>query len=133
MGLEYPYDWGFVSSTLADDGDPLDALVVSEVPSHPGVVIPCRPFAVLRLEQKNDGKWERNDRLVVLPERGGWTNDVRDPEGLPNDMRLGLENFFLSTHFLSHDKARCIGWKGEKAAIRLIKDAERRFLKKAAV
>src|SRR5678815_1652245 len=52
-GLEYPYDWGFVPSTLADDGDPLDALVLSEVASHPGVVIPCRPFAVLQLEQKN--------------------------------------------------------------------------------
>jgi inorganic pyrophosphatase len=131
VGLEYPYDWGFVSSTLAADGDPLDALVLSEVPSHPGVVIPSRPFAVLQLEQKT-GKsgWQRNDRLVLVPERGGWTNDVRDPEGLPKDMRKGLENFFLSTGFFSHDKARCIGWKGEKTAIRLIKDAEKLFHKK---
>jgi len=133
VGLEYPYDWGFVSSTLADDGDPLDALVLSEVPSHPGVVIPCRPFAVLEMEQKDEGDdWERNDRLVLVPDRGGWTNDVRGPSGLPKDMRQGLENFFLSTHFFSQAKARCIGWKGEKAAVRLIRDAERQFRKKAA-
>lgn len=133
VGLAYPYDWGFVSSTLADDGDPLDALVLSEIPSHPGVVIPSKPFAVLQLEQKKGGSgWERNDRLVLVPERGGWTNDVRDPEGLPEDMREGLESFFLSTHFFSHDKARCLGWKGEKAAIKLIRDAERVFRKKSA-
>jgi inorganic pyrophosphatase len=132
-GLEYPYDWGFVPSTLADDGDPLDALVLSEVPSHPGVVIPCRPFAVLRLEQKDGkGSWERNDRLVVVPQRGGWTNDIRDPEGLPKVMREGLEHFFLSTKFFSHDKARCKGWKGAKAAIRLVNESERRFQKNAA-
>jgi inorganic pyrophosphatase len=96
------------------------------------VVIPCRPFAVLQLKQKEDsGDWERNDRLVLVPERGGWTNDVRDPSGLPKDMREGLEQFFLSTHFFSHDKARCLGWKSAKAAIRLIKDAERQFRKKS--
>ncbi|HTS82476.1 MAG TPA: inorganic diphosphatase [Myxococcaceae bacterium] len=133
VGLAYPYDWGFVSSTLAEDGDPLDALVLSEIPSHPGVVIPCRPFAVLQLEQKTSTRgWERNDRLVLVPGGGGWTNDVRDPEGLPKEMREGLENFFLSTHFFSHDKARCIGWKGGKPAIRLIRHAERLFRRKAA-
>jgi hypothetical protein len=47
-------------------------------------------------------------------------------------MREGLENFFLSTHFFAHDKARCLGWKGAKAAIRLIKDAERQFRKKSS-
>lgn len=133
VGLEYPYDWGFVCSTLGEDGDPVDALVLSEVPSHPGVVIPCRPFAVLQLKQRNDDEeWERNDRLVLVPARGGWTNDIREPSGLPKDMRLGLENFFLSTHFFAHDEARCIGWKGAKAAIRLIKDAERQFRKNSS-
>jgi inorganic pyrophosphatase len=132
VGLEYPYDWGFVSSTLAEDGDPLDALLLSEIPSHPGVVVPCRPFAVLQLEQKHDkGDWERNDRLILVPDRGGWTNDVRAPEGLPDDMREGLEQFFLSTHFFHHDKARCLGWKGSKAALRLIADAQDLLRKKA--
>jgi hypothetical protein len=63
--------------------------------------------AVLQLEQKEgNGGWERNDRLVLVPERGGWTNDVRDPEGLPKEMRHGLEAFPLSTHFFSAGKAR---------------------------
>ena len=128
LGHAYPYDWGFVPSTLGADGDPLDALVLAELPSHPGVVIPCRPLAVLELEQKDDGEaWERNDRLVVVPERGGWTNDVRDSRGLPEEMRDELEHFFLSSVFFSHAKARCNGWKGPKAAMRLIREGEKCF------
>ena len=132
VGYEYPYDWGFVPSTLGADGDPLDALVLSEVPSHPSVVIPCRPFAVLELEQKDEkgDSWERNDRLVFVPSKGSWTNDVMDPSGLPKLMRDQLEHFFLSSVFFSHAKARCLGWKSSKAAIRFIRDGQKSFAKK---
>ena len=46
-GLSYPYDWGFVPGTLADDGDPLDALVYWDAGSYPGVVLACRPVGVV--------------------------------------------------------------------------------------
>src|SRR4051812_36041123 len=56
IGLTYPYDWGFVTGTEAEDGDPLDALVLTDVPSFPGVVIACRPLGILQLDQmKEDG------------------------------------------------------------------------------
>ena len=42
LGLAYPYDWGFVPGTRASDGDPVDALIYWDVPSYPGVVVPCR-------------------------------------------------------------------------------------------
>ncbi|MGZ6163994.1 MAG: inorganic diphosphatase, partial [Myxococcaceae bacterium] len=67
IGFAYPYDWGFIPSTVAPDGDPLDALVLSELPSYPGVVVPCRPFGVMLLEERRARRRERNDRLVVVP------------------------------------------------------------------
>ncbi|RPH63889.1 MAG: inorganic diphosphatase, partial [Myxococcaceae bacterium] len=105
------------------DGDPLDALVLSEVASHPGVVIPCRPLGVLQLEERQNGERTRNDRLVVLPVEGRWTNEVTKPADIPRETIEELEHFFLSTVFFSHKDARCMGWKGPKAAVRLIESA----------
>src|SRR3954470_18832874 len=62
-GLSYPYDWGFIPSTQAQDGDPLDVLIVHDARTYPGVVLKCRPVGVLEVEQKSDGKKERNDRV----------------------------------------------------------------------
>src|SRR5690349_19179248 len=66
-GLTFPYDWGFVPSTRGADGDPLDAMVVWEETSFPGVVLACRLVAVVRVEQnsqRDSGKRERNDRVI---------------------------------------------------------------------
>src|SRR5947208_1534091 len=68
-GLAYPYDWGFVPSTRGPDGDPLDAIIMWDGVSYPGIVLVCRAIGVLRLEQTNptSHKRERNDRIAVLP------------------------------------------------------------------
>ena len=47
----YPYDWGFVPSTRGPDGDPIDALVLWDRASFPGVVLECRLIDVLAAEQ----------------------------------------------------------------------------------
>jgi inorganic pyrophosphatase len=53
IGLAYPHDWGFIPSTRASDGDPIDALIAWDGASYPGVVVPCRPIGVLEIEQTN--------------------------------------------------------------------------------
>src|ERR1700726_1484220 len=68
-GLTYPYDWGFIPSTKAEDGDPLDVMMVHDTPSFPGLVAPCQIIGVLEIEQHAKGRKERNDRLFAVPVR----------------------------------------------------------------
>jgi inorganic pyrophosphatase len=65
LGLSYPFDWGFVPSTQAPDGDPLDTLILHEGSTYPGVVLPCRPLGVVEMDQDgSEGKRDRNDRVI---------------------------------------------------------------------
>src|SRR3954453_8756235 len=54
LGLSFPYDWGFVPSTRGADGDPLDAIVLWDVATFPGVVIPCLALALLKVDQRGE-------------------------------------------------------------------------------
>jgi inorganic pyrophosphatase len=124
LGLTYPYDWGFVPGTKAEDGDPLDALVITDVPSWPGVVIPCRPLGAVLVEDEEDGEKERNDRLVLVPSGADRFDHLTNPESLPHRMREEIEQFFLNTIFFTPKNAKILGWKGPKYADKLIARAE---------
>jgi inorganic pyrophosphatase len=82
LGMSYPFDWGFVPSTRAPDGDPLDVLVVHEAATYPGALLPCRPLGIVEMEQDDkDGRRERNDRVIVIP---SWHDRLGDWSELMN-------------------------------------------------
>src|SRR5437868_1829024 len=63
-GMMFPFDFGFVPSTLGDDGDPLDIMVLGDEPAPVGCLVEVRLVGVLTAEQQEDGESERNDRLL---------------------------------------------------------------------
>src|SRR5436853_4215009 len=67
LGLSYPFDWGFIPGTKADDGDPVDALAVHDTSTFPGVVLPCRALGVVDVSQKDEGGRTQNPRLILMP------------------------------------------------------------------
>ena len=121
-GLSYPCDWGFIPGTAAPDGDPLDAMVFSDLPTFPGVVIECRALGVIRLKQnrKHAAGRERNDRLIAIPMKMPRFDSFRKPTDLPLRWRQELEQFFLATTRFEDKDAEVLGWAGPAAGERLV-------------
>ncbi len=128
-GLTYPHDWGFVPSTKAEDGDPLDIMVIHDAATLPGLVLACRVIGILQIEQKSKKKTERNDRLFAVPRRSHSERALKDIADLTKPIREELEKFFIATDELEDKKLSIIGWKGPKAAVQAIKDGAKFFAK----
>ncbi|WFU38904.1 inorganic diphosphatase [Bradyrhizobium sp. CB82] len=120
-GLTHPYDWGFIPSTKAEDGDPLDVLVIHDSQTHPGVVLRCRPIGVVEVSQKSNGKVERNDRLFAVPDRSPLETDLQDVRRLPIRAVEELEQFFRATDALEKKELKFLGWHGPGHAVKTIK------------
>jgi inorganic pyrophosphatase len=93
-GMAFPYDFGFVPSTKADDGDPVDALVLMDEPAFPGCVLSCRPIGVIEGEQGNTKKTVRNDRIVAVEKDAHSWEDIKDIADLGKPFIRELEEFF---------------------------------------
>jgi inorganic pyrophosphatase len=121
-GLTYPHDWGFVPSTRAADGDPLDAMIVWDGTSYPGIVVTCRPIGVLQVEQTNPKTHarERNDRLVVLPTAAPRWEAILSVFDLSERVRLELERFFAAAVAFEKKELTLLGWAGPDAAMKLV-------------
>jgi inorganic pyrophosphatase len=123
-GLVYPYDWGFVPSTRASDGDPLDVMVLWDRPSFPGVVLACRLIGVLAVEQNSKqrtGQRERNDRLIAMPLDAPRYASIQGVDDLPARVRAEIEAFFVASTAFERKDLTFGGWSGASAAFDLVK------------
>lgn len=123
VGLTYPYDWGFIPSTKAPDGDALDVLIVHEAGTYPGLVLRATPIGVLEIIQVKKGKKERNDRVFVVPDCTPFESEMQDIRHLPPRAIKELEKFFEATDALENKKLEFCGWHGPARAIKTIKRA----------
>ena len=129
-GVSFPFDWGFVPSTEASDGDPLDALLLWDVPSFPGVVVPCRAIGVLQVEQnrrnRDPSERIRNDRVLSVPLDARRELGLTDLAGVPTRVRQELETFTIAATALEGKDVRIIGWGDATAALALVRDSMQR-------
>lgn len=128
LGIAYPYDWGFVPSTCAEDGDPLDAMVVADVGSWPGTLIGSRVVGVVRVTQRDvGGKRLKNDRIIAVPaDQDERYEDARD---FDKRMRTELEHFFVAVASMIHKEVTIEGWDGPKKADRLVQVAAQAYVR----
>jgi inorganic pyrophosphatase len=126
-GMVFPYDFGFVPRTLADDGDPLDVLVLMDEPAFPGCALAARLIGVIEGEQTTPGnKPVRNDRLVAVAEVTHMYAKFTKLKHVPKQELKELETFFVNYHKLQGKKFKVLGCKGEKTALTLIAKAQKK-------
>jgi inorganic pyrophosphatase len=99
-------------STKAEDGDPVDVLVIHDAKTYPGVVLRCKPIGVLEVAQKSNGKAERNDRLFALPDRSPFEGDLQDIRNPPSRAVEDLEQFFTATDAFEKKELKFLGSAG---------------------
>jgi inorganic pyrophosphatase len=126
-GLTYPYDWGFVPATTAEDGDPIDAMVIHDATTYPGLVLTCKVIGVLQVKQTKNGKSERNDRIFAVPRASHAERDLTDVRRLSSAEREELGKFFIATDELENKQLKILGWKGPKAALKTVKAGAKTF------
>jgi inorganic pyrophosphatase len=119
-GMAFPYDFGFVPSTEADDGDPVDVLVLMDEPAFPGCVLKCRPIGVIQGEQGNKKKI-RNDRIIAVERDAHSWADIKTIGDLGKQFVRELEEFFVNYHRLSGEQYRVLAPKGPAHARKLVK------------
>lgn len=124
-GMDFPYDFGFIPSTKADDGDPLDALLLMDEPAHPGTLMRCRLVGIIEGEQKEDRKTTRNDRVLAVSELSMQYAFVKDISDLDRKLLKSLQDFFVNYHELEKVKFKLLACKGAKEAERALKKARR--------
>ena len=118
------------AATEASDGDPLDALLLWDVPSSPGVVVPCRAIGVLQVEQnrQKDDPSERirNDRVLAIPVEARREHGLTEVTALPARVRQELETFTIAATALEGKDVRIVGWGNATVALQLVRDSVKR-------
>jgi inorganic pyrophosphatase len=123
-GEGWPADYGFVPSTVSQDGHPLDALVLTAEPTFPGCVVPCRPVGVLNL---TDG--ERSDhKILAVPVAEPGTEDIREIADLPEGTVDRITAFFTAHPTVSGQEESVEGWDDAESARDVIFKAWEGFL-----
>lgn len=120
-GMAFPYDFGFVPSTKADDGDPVDVLVLMDEPAFAGCVLSCRPIGVIEGEQVDKTGNERNDRIIAIEKDAHSWAEVKTVDDLGKQFSNEIEQFFVNYHKLVGKRYRILDMKGPDQARKLVK------------
>jgi inorganic pyrophosphatase len=95
-GAVFPYDFGFIPKTRGEDGDALDVLILMDEPAFTGCLVECRLLGAIEAEQTENGKTERNDRLIAVSAKSRTHGHIGKLGDLNKEMVDEIEHFFVS-------------------------------------
>ncbi|MGB3508212.1 MAG: inorganic diphosphatase [Microcoleaceae cyanobacterium] len=122
--VQYPYDYGFIPNTLADDGDPLDGMVLMDQPTFPGCVIPARPIGMLEMIDGGD----RDEKILCVPDKDPRYTQVKSLKDIAPHRLEEIAEFFRSYKNLEKKVTEILGWKDVDQVMPLVE----KFVKAAS-
>lgn len=121
--VHYPSDYGFILDTLAQDGDPLDALVLVWEPTFPGCVIVARPVGMFRMKDEKGP----DEKILCVPIHDPMWNEIETLDDVPPHLLKEIENFFAIYKELEEKYTAVEGWDDRDAALRAIEESRERL------
>lgn len=116
--VQYPYDYGFVPNTLADDGDPLDGMVMMDQPTFPGCVIACRPIGMMEMIDGGD----RDEKILCVPAKDPRFDGVRTLDDVASHRLDEIAEFFRSYKNLEKKVTEILGWQNVEKVMPLVEE-----------
>jgi inorganic pyrophosphatase len=121
--MHYPAEYGYIRNTLAEDGDPLDALVLTSFPTFPGCVIETRVVGVLLMA---DDKGQ-DEKLLGVAATDPRFDHVQTLDDVPPHILKEIAHFFEVYKDLEGKETRIEGWKGREEAERILQESLNRY------
>ncbi|HEV7594046.1 MAG TPA: inorganic diphosphatase [Gemmatimonadaceae bacterium] len=126
QGMSFPFDFGFIPSTLGEDGDPVDVLVLMDEALPTGTVVPSRLIGVIEAQQTEDGETTENSRLIAVAAECQIFSDVKKLSDLPQTVVEQIEHFFVTYNQEAGKQFEPTGRRGPRRAKTLVEKAMRR-------
>ena len=120
-GSSFPYDFGFIPSTVGDDGDPLDVLVFLDAAAPVGCIVGIRLIGAIEAEQREKGKdWVRNDRLLAVAVKAQTHAHIHTIDDLRPRLLDEIEAFFRNYNDLNGKEFKPVSRSGPDRARELV-------------
>jgi inorganic pyrophosphatase len=122
--VHYPGDYGFIPQTIAEDGDPLDILILTDAATFPGCVFPVRPIGVFEMLDQG----VPDEKILAYATGNPRFSSVESYTQVQHHVLLEIEHFFSIYKDLEGNRTKVLGWKDRDAAREIIRASHQRYL-----
>jgi inorganic pyrophosphatase len=129
-GLSFPFDFGFIPSTLGEDGDPLDVMILMDEPAHVGCVLQVRIVGVIEADQTEDGDKTTNNRLIGVAVHSYNHEHIHSLSEINKSVIDQVAEFFVTYNKSRGKRFKVVGMHGPSRAMKLINEGIKSFKKK---
>lgn len=124
QGTSFPFSFGFVPNTRAEDGDALDVILLTDGVVPAGALIMARLIGVLKMENDEDGQMVRNDRVVAVAAMSRIFQNIKTLEDTRDGFAWDIENFFESYNRMIGRPFKIVGRGDQSDAMAMLEASE---------